>query len=207
MKKYGGLGILLFIIFCVSLLISCKAKAIIPSKSSPELFKVDRSSQENLLVQFYKAETTKSPEVLKEFFYLKAADTSIIKLKVKCFNINKIVLNKVIKSEGKGNFAVVSSSFSTYFTGIEMPRRNLEIIKFIKTSEGWSIIANSEDLKDTSEEDKNWIMNTENQQKIDIWNSSMASEILDNQSIFDEDNKVFMEKASLTFKETINSKQ
>ncbi|MBC8061143.1 MAG: hypothetical protein H7Y18_10800 [Clostridiaceae bacterium] len=205
MKRYGGLIILLFIIFLGILFISTKGKATIPK--SIDKFQIDRTAPKNLIEQFYNGEKKLDETVLKQFFYKSISDTSMMKLKIKCFDINKIVLDKVIKIEEKDNLAVVSCYFNTFLNGIDLPRPDMEVVNLIKEPEGWYIISNLEDIKVLSIENKQWLEDTESLQKTNMWNSSFAMDILNRQANFDDSNKERLQQGSIKLKEELKNRE
>ena len=199
MKRYGAIIILLFIIFLGIFFIPSKGKDTIPK--SIVKFKIERNDPQKLIKQFYNGEKILNEVELKNFFYRSTYDTSLIKLKIKCFDINRIVLDGVIKIDKKDKFAVISCSFNTFFNGIDLPRPDMEVVKLMKETDGWYIINNLDAISGLSEENKQWLQDTESLQKTDMWNSSIAGDILDSQAIFDDKNKEHMEKGSIKLKE------
>ena len=199
MKRYGAIIILLFIIFLGIFFIPSKGKVTIPK--SIDKYKIERNDPQKLIKQFYNGEKILNEVELKNFFYRSTYDTSLIKLKIECFDINRIVLDGVIKIDKKDKFAVISCSFNTFFNGIDLPRPDMEVVKLMKETDGWYIINNLDAISGLSEENRQWLQDTESLQKTDMWNSSIAGDILDSQAIFDDKNKEHMEKGSIKLKE------
>lgn len=203
MKRYGGIIILLFIIFLGIFFISSKGKDTV--QQSIDKFKIDRTTPKKLIEQFYNGEKNLDEAILRQFFYKSMNDTSMIKLKIKCFDIDKIVLDKVIKTTNKNKLAVISCSFSTFFKGIALPRQDMEVVELIKENDGFYIIGSLDDIAGLSEEDKQWLINEESLQKTSMWNSSAAADILNSQAKFDDDNKDRLQQGSIKFKEAIKA--
>ncbi|MBC8060021.1 MAG: hypothetical protein H7Y18_05080 [Clostridiaceae bacterium] len=203
MKRYGGIIILLFIMILGIFIISSKGKATMPE--SIDEFKIDRTDPKLLIEQFYNGENNLDENLLRQFFYGSTEDMSIIKLKIKCFDINRITLDKIIKIEQKDKLAVISCSFNTFFNGIDLPRPNMEVVKLIKETNGFYIIGNLDDIRGLSEESKQWSENTESLLKINMWNSSIAADILDAQADFDDNNKERLQQGSIKLKEAIKN--
>jgi hypothetical protein len=203
MKRYGGIIILLFIIFLGIFLILSKDKGTMPE--SIDKFKIDRSDPEKLIEQFYNGEKNLDETLLKQFFYGSKEDISMIKLKIKCFDINTITLDKIIKIEEKDKLVVISCSFNTFFYGIDLPRQDMEVVKLIKEADGFYIVGSLDDISKLSEEDKHWVEDTESILKTNMWNSSTAADILDSQANFDDNNKERLQQGSIKLKDAIKA--
>ena len=182
-------------------LILSKGKNTIPE--SIDKFQIDRTAPKNLIEQFYNGEKKLDETVLRQFFYKSMEDTSMIKLKIKCFDINRIALDKVIKIEEKDKLAVISCSFNTFFNGIDLPRPDMEVVKLIKENDGFYIISNLDDVNGLSDENKQWLKDTESLQKTNMWNSPIAADILDSQANFDDINKDRLQQGSIKLREAI----
>lgn len=201
MKHYRAIILFSLILLLGILFMSCKVQVNVTQNNNID--KIDKSSPQKIINEFYNAETNMDETNLKQFFYLSKVDTSQIKLKIKCFKVKRITLDKVIKIENKDNVSVVTCSYSTFFNGIDLPRMDLEVIKLVKVSKDWTIVIDVNSVAVISDEVKQWAENTEQQQQVDVWNSVNAKTILDSQESFDDKNKAFMEQGSKKLQESL----
>lgn len=169
--------------------------------------KINRESPEGLIAQFYNMETTMDEMHLKQFFYLSKIDTSGIKLKIKSFDVEKINIDKIIKIEEKNNIAVISSSYETYFKGINEPRRDIEVITLVKNEQGWYIVSDINDISQLNDIDKEWQESEVLNQKRALWTNQATICIYNNQTSFDEKNKIFMEIGSKKLNQALKERK
>lgn len=204
MNKNKIFRYLIYILLLSFFLVACS------NNKKPEIInsqiKIDRSTPEKILQQSYKFETNMNEKLLTECFYQLKIDVSFLMLKIKSFQVEKISLVKLVKIQQKDNFAVASCMYDTYFSGIKSPRQDVEVVKFIKDTDGWSILNDVNDVKNISQEDSEWLNTTETSQKNYIWTDENIRKILDDQSNFDNTNKAFMEAASKKLEEVSKNK-
>ena len=191
MRKIAVIFLVLIQILAAVQFTSCsKIKA--ESKTAPvnNQIKIDRSTPQTTVTQYYSNEIKMTEKDLLKFFYSpELMDLSEIKLKISIFKVKKINLDKVIDIKNKGDYSVISCVYDTYFDGINEPRKDIEVIGLIRKDDIWYILNDPSNIPSA---DSQWIDDTETELQNELTNNVDAKTIYKAQNDFDTSNKDFM---------------
>lgn len=149
-----------------------------------------RLNPEETIKAYYNDETSKDAKFLSSFFLNSTeAPTAAVKQQLSDFNVKKIELVKTYNKKEQGNYITMLCEYNTYFTGIESPRPDVELVTLVKKSGKWYFL---NDYNNVSEEDMNWITTTSSEEKSQLSSNKEIEKVLQQKEAFDSTNSSFM---------------
>ncbi len=165
----------------------------------------DRTTVENTIKSYYSNEASASNSTLSDYFLnAKMSGVGNVKLMIKAYKVKKIQLIKLYNVKTHGNYAVMTSTFNTYFDGITNPKPDLEVIALKKENGIWYIV---NDFQNISDSDSNWIKSTATSEQEQISSNTEINKLLVMSDTFNTNNKTFLDngQVELSKLETANN--
>lgn len=164
---------------------------------------IGRSTPEETVKTYYSSEVSKDSQALSEYFISpQMSDIDSIKKKIDAFSVDKMELIKLFNVKKQGDYAVMVSSFNTYFKNVQKPRSDAEVVALVNKNGSWYIL---NDYGGISDKDMDWLNAAKLEENQFLAQNSDIQAIIKENEAFDKDNSVLIAKGKKAMMEMQNS--
>lgn len=153
----------------------------------------DRTSPEATVKEYYNSEVSKDSKFLGAFFLnSKMSQTDSLKEQLATYNVNKLQLINIYNEKTHGNYINMVCAYNTYFSGLAMPRPDVEVVTLVKKSKKWYFL---NDYSNVADNDMKWINQMADAQRNEIAQNQNIQQVIKLNSTFDSENKTYLANA------------